>query len=50
MWLCLPIPASVTVMEENAFEGTTAVYVLGEAGSTAESYCGAYTNLIFIAE
>lgn len=44
------IPASVTVMEENAFDGTTAVYVFGEAGSTAESYCGEYTNLIFIAE
>ena len=44
------IPATVTVIEENVFDGTAALYIFGKAGSAAETYCGKYTNLIFIAE
>ena len=44
------IPASVTEIEEDVFDGMMSVHVYGTAGSAAETYCGKYTNLIFIAE
>ncbi len=43
------IPAGCT-LGTDVFDGCGTVYVLGTAGSAAESYCDAHSNCVFVPE
>ena len=40
----------MTVIDGTAFLGCPLVYVYGEGGSDAETYCGSHANCVFVEE
>lgn len=44
------IPASVTQIADNAFQGCTNVIIFGKPGSSAETYCATHDNCTFAAD
>lgn len=44
------IPASVTSIDDTAFDGCTIVFIYGVANSAAKTFCDSHANCTFVSE